>query len=50
MDVENPDSKRFPLFSDAEYVEGLLGPGQCLYIPVCFVCNATDSSVDGGIS
>lgn len=25
---------RFPLFKDAEYVEGVLGPGECLYIPV----------------
>jgi lysine-specific demethylase 8 len=24
----------FPMFKDAEYVEGILGPGECLYIPV----------------
>ncbi|KAI4719756.1 Clavaminate synthase-like protein [Aureobasidium sp. EXF-10727] len=25
---------QFPLFRDAKYVEGVLGPGECLYIPV----------------
>lgn len=25
--------ERFPLFESAEYVEGVLGPGECLYIP-----------------
>lgn len=25
---------RFPLFKDARYIEGVLGPGECLYIPV----------------
>ncbi|KAF1833681.1 Clavaminate synthase-like protein [Decorospora gaudefroyi] len=25
---------RFPLFKDAKYVEGILGPGDCLYLPV----------------
>lgn len=25
---------RYPLFREAEYVEGVLGPGECLYIPV----------------
>jgi hypothetical protein len=25
--------EEFPLFKDAEYVEGILGPGECLYIP-----------------
>ncbi|KAF2735302.1 Clavaminate synthase-like protein [Polyplosphaeria fusca] len=25
--------ERFPGFKDAEYVEGVLGPGECLYIP-----------------
>jgi len=24
----------FPLFRDAEFVEGMLGPGECLCIPV----------------
>jgi hypothetical protein len=23
------------MFEGAEYVEALLGPGECLYIPVC---------------
>ena len=26
--------KRFPLFADAEYVEGVLHAGECLYIPI----------------
>jgi hypothetical protein len=26
--------EEFPLFAEAEYVEGLLEPGECLYIPV----------------
>ena len=26
--------EEFPLFRDAEPVEGVLGPGECLYIPV----------------
>lgn len=26
--------QRFPLFGDAEYLETVLGPGECLYIPV----------------
>ncbi|KAF1931401.1 Clavaminate synthase-like protein [Didymella exigua CBS 183.55] len=25
--------KRFPEFRDAEYIEGVLGPGECLYLP-----------------
>lgn len=25
---------QFPLFKDAQYIEGILGPGECLYIPV----------------
>lgn len=25
---------RFPRFKDAQYIEGVLGPGECLYIPV----------------
>ena len=32
----------FPMFAEAEYVEALLGPGECLYIPVTlshFVAN-----------
>ena len=28
------EASRFPLFSDAEYVEGILEEGECLYIPV----------------
>jgi hypothetical protein len=46
--VENPDLEKFPLFKDAEFVEGLLGPGEFLYIPVCLV-RLTNASVDGGI-
>ncbi|KAF2233139.1 Clavaminate synthase-like protein [Viridothelium virens] len=30
---ESPVAERFPLFEKAQYVEGLLGPGDCLYIP-----------------
>ena len=33
VDVEKPDLKRFPKFKEAEFVEGVLGPGECLYIP-----------------
>lgn len=25
---------QYPLFKDAEYIEGVLGPGECLYIPL----------------
>ncbi|KAH9838186.1 Clavaminate synthase-like protein, partial [Teratosphaeria destructans] len=25
---------RYPLFADAEFVEGILAPGECLYIPL----------------
>jgi hypothetical protein len=28
----------FPLFGEAEFVEALLGPGECLYIPVWHFC------------
>lgn len=31
---EEPRNEMFPLFSEAEYVETILGEGDCLYIPV----------------
>ncbi|XP_053327492.1 bifunctional peptidase and arginyl-hydroxylase JMJD5 [Spea bombifrons] len=34
VDVENPDTDRFPRFSDAAYQECILSPGQLLFIPV----------------
>ncbi|KAI9883404.1 MAG: hypothetical protein M1823_004821 [Watsoniomyces obsoletus] len=34
VDVENVDEEAFPLFKTAEYVEGVLSEGECLYIPV----------------
>jgi len=33
VDVDDPDLQAFPAFGEAEYVEGILGPGECLYIP-----------------
>jgi len=39
VDVDNPDLKVFPKFAEAEYVEGVLGPGECLYIPVHLFCS-----------
>lgn len=33
VDVENPDLKKFPLFSSAPYVETILEPGSMLYLP-----------------
>jgi hypothetical protein len=50
VDVENPDLVRFPMFEDAEFVEALIGPGECLYIPVFLASVVADDSVDGGIS
>ncbi|KAJ3387415.1 Lysine-specific demethylase 8 [Entophlyctis sp. JEL0112] len=35
VDVLDPDHTMFPRFADAEYVEAILGPGDCLFIPVC---------------
>ena len=32
--MENVDREVFPLFMEAEYVEGVLGPGEVLYVPV----------------
>lgn len=34
QNVRGQFKERFPEFGDAEYVEGVLGPGDCLYIPV----------------
>lgn len=34
VDVENPDTERFPGFAKAPYLECLLQPGDVLYIPV----------------
>lgn len=34
MDVENPDESQFPLFLAADYKEGILQPGDMLYIPI----------------
>ncbi len=34
VDVENVDVDAFPRFKEAEYVEGVLNEGECLYIPV----------------
>lgn len=33
VDVENPDYTQFPDFKQAEYTEGILRPGDMLYIP-----------------
>ena len=44
------DSLKFPLFEGAEYAEGFLGPGECLYIPVLSVRDGIDCRGDGGIS
>ena len=35
--MENVDNEVFPLFEGAEYVEGVLGPGEALYVPVWVV-------------
>ena len=41
---------QFPLFSEAEYVETVVGPGECLYIPVLFFLMVRlMNSGDGGI-
>ena len=32
--MENVDGEEFPLFEGAEYVEGVVGPGEALYVPV----------------
>lgn len=34
VDVENPDTERFPEFTEAPYLECVLEPGDVLYIPV----------------
>ena len=31
------DNIEFPLFMEAQYIEGLVGPGEALYIPVSFL-------------
>lgn len=33
-DIPQDFEDEFPLFKDAQYVEGLLAPGDCLYLPV----------------
>jgi len=40
VDVENADLKRFPLFSNAKFLDCIIRPGELLYIPpkVCFMC------------
>ena len=32
-DAERPDLERYPLFSQAEYYETILRPGDAVYIP-----------------
>ena len=34
VDVEGWDEERWPLFGEARYVEGIVGEGECLYVPV----------------
>lgn len=34
VDLDNPNIKKFPKFFEAKYVESIIGPGDCLYIPV----------------
>ncbi|EMR09391.1 hypothetical protein PNEG_02337 [Pneumocystis murina B123] len=34
VDLDNPDTEKFPKFLQAKYVESIIGPGDCLYIPV----------------
>ena len=33
VDVINPDRDKFPLFTDVEFIEATLSPGDALYIP-----------------
>lgn len=33
-DVDEEEKKKFPEFGKAEYLEAVLGPGECLYIPL----------------
>jgi Cupin-like domain len=35
IDAENPDYRRFPLYSEANPVECVIGPGEILYMPPC---------------
>jgi hypothetical protein len=49
VDVESPNLDEFPLFADAEFLEAVLGPGECLYIPVSPHKDVVYGSVDGGI-
>lgn len=34
VDLDNPNIEKFPKFLNAKYVEGIIGPGDCLYIPI----------------
>ena len=34
LDAIREQRKRFPAFEDAKFVEGILGPGECLYVPL----------------
>jgi ribosomal protein L16 Arg81 hydroxylase len=49
VDVENPGNE-FPLFEKAEYVEGIVGPGECLYIPRGWWHFVRSESVSIGVS
>lgn len=33
VNVEEPDYTKYPLFADAAHMEGVLGPGDCLFLP-----------------
>ena len=39
VDIENPDTQQFPLFSSAERYEADLGPGDVLFIPALWFHN-----------
>ena len=50
VDVENPELDQFEEFARAEYVEGVLGAGECLYIPRGWWHFVRSESVSIGVS
>jgi hypothetical protein len=50
VDVDEPDLEAFPLFAGAEFVEGCLGAGDCLYVPRGWWHFVRSESVSIGVS
>jgi len=47
VDFDNPNYERFPKFSELEGLEGVVGPGDVLYIPLNW-WHHVESPLSGG--